>query len=282
MTKKCGGDVTKGDLNNNTNDLLWKTTCNTRKTSLTAETVTFVAFHQIPTTLYHQYLKKLCNLTSTITPSSSPVQVKEAFCGTNFMYVSESSQTAADDVDFIEVGLGSSSNKEVQCRDGFDDTYFETILKYCREENYSELRTWITKGNRQAAYDITVSRLPRFLSAASDLMERILVEEERYRSTREARRIAKGNRSNNTSNNKQAKATGMQGISNFPSDAVRDDDNYFIGKNQYRLFSCLQFQDPSMCEVKRFLESRTISYVQNLIATKTVCKMTHFFSLLYD
>jgi len=233
VTKKCGGDVTKGDLNNNTNDLLWKTTCNTRKTSLTAETVTFVAFHQIPTTLYHQYLKKLCNLTSTITPSSSPVQVKEAFCGTNFMYVSESSQTAADDVDFIEVGLGSSSNKEVQCRDGFDDTYFET-------------------------------------------------EEERYRSTREARRIAKGNRSNNTSNNKQAKATGMQGISNFPSDAVRDDDNYFIGKNQYRLFSCLQFQDPSMCEVKRFLESRTISYVQNLIATKTVCKMTHFFSLLYD
>ena len=176
MTKKCGGDVTKGDLNNNTNDLLWKTTCNTRKTSLTTETVTFVAFHQIPTTLYHQYLKKLCNLTSTITPSSSPVQVKEASCGTNFMYVSESSQTAVDDVDFIEVGLGSS-NKEVQCRDGFDDTYFETILKYCREENYSELRTWITKGNRQAAYDITVSRLPRFLSAASDLMERILVEE---------------------------------------------------------------------------------------------------------
>jgi hypothetical protein len=279
--KKCGRDVTKGDLNNDTNDLLWKTTCNIRKAALFTETVTFVAFHQIPATLYHQYLKKLCNLTSSITPSSFPVHVKEASCGTNLMYVSESSQTAADDVNFREVGP-SSSNKEVQCRDGFDDTYFETILKYCREGNYSELRTWITKGNRQAAYDITVSQLPRFFSAASNVMERILVEEERYRSTREARRIAKGNRSSITSNNKHAKVTGMQGIWNFPSDAVQDDDNYFIGKNQCQLFSCLKLQDPSTREVKRFLESRTISYVQNLIATKMVCRMTRSFYLFFD
>lgn len=260
MYQKSGGDVIKGELKNDTCDLRWDITRNIRKTPFSTDAVTFVAFHQTPTTLYHQYLKKICNLTASFTPSSFPVQMKEASCGTNLMYFSESSQTGNDDDEFKEV-TSSGNNKEVQCTDGFDDTLFETILKHCREENYLELRSYITKGNRQADYDITVSRFPRFLVAASNLIERILAEEKRYRSTRDATRRGHGSRSSFNSSSKQAKASGKQGLCNFQSDVIRDDDYFFIGKNQHRLFSCLQPQDTPMRDVKRFLESRTVSYV---------------------
>lgn len=280
MHKKGGGNVIKGELKNDICDLRRDVTRNIRKTPLSTEAVTFVAFHQTPTTLYHQYLKKICNLTASFTPSTFPVQVKEASCGTNSMHFSESSQTGNDDDKYKEANL-SGNNKEVQCTDGFDDTFFETILQYCREEKYLELRTCITKYNRQADYDITVSRLPRFLVAASNLIERILAEEKRYRSIRAARRRAKGSRSSSTSSSKQSKAAGKQGMCNFQSDVIRDDDYYFIGKNQHRLFSCLQPQDSPTREVKRFLESKTISYVQHLDATKKVYRMKYCFCHIF-
>jgi hypothetical protein len=214
--------------------------------------------------------------------------VKESSCGSTSMYphVSESSQTTTDDdtTNFINP---TRYNKEVQCVNGFDDTYFEKILKLCREEKYSELIALDTtptpyKNNEHASSsviasssticDTSITRLTRFLRVASNVTEKLLIEEERHRSAAaaaaKAKRISKGYSSRSSiTTNKQTK-TINNGIWNFQSDALRDDDNFFIGGNQHRLFSCIS---PQYSHLRRFLESRTISNVQYLVTTKKVC-----------